>query len=130
MDIRIQISDTKLTSFTSESKQELGSVLYGIADAIVDEAARIERSERGDGKSGEIVRNDVTKAASLFSRYIERRKSTRVFIACEMGSTISAILAGIMLPQYNISVFFLITGVVFLIFAVVLSLYLIMKKNN
>jgi len=129
MDIRIQIPDNKLASFTASSKEELSSKMAGIADAIVDEATRIERSERGDGTQGEVVRNDVVKAASLFTRHIDHRRAKKVFAVCEVGSTVSGLLAGIMIPMYESNVLYMISGIFFLVISVILSFYLIFFKD-
>ena len=129
MDFLVQVDDSKLTSFTDSSKSELQLKLNGIANDIVDEAMRIERSERGDGNNGEIVRNDVAKAASLFTRFIERRKGKKVFAFCEIIGSLSGLMAGIFLPMYERNVVCLIAGVIFLLLAGMLSLYLIVNKD-
>lgn len=129
MDFLVQVEDKKLTSFTDSSKSELQLKLNGIANDIVDEAMRIERSERGDGNNGEIVRNDVTKAASLFTRYIERRKGKKKFAVLEILGSLSGLLAGVFLPMHNDSILYLIIGVIFILSSGGLSMYLINNKD-
>lgn len=129
MEFSVQVEDNKLTSFTDSSKTELGMKLNGIANGIVDEAMRIERSERGDGNNGEIVRNDVAKAASLFTRYIERRKGKKKFAVLEILGSLSGLLAGVFLPMHNENVLYLVFGVLFILLSGGLSMYLINNKD-
>ena len=129
MDFTVQVDDNKLTSFTVSSKSELLLKLNGIANDIVDEAMRIERSERGDGNNGEIVRNDVAKAASLFTRYIERRKGKKIFAFLEIFGSLSGLLAGVFLPMHNDSIFYLVIGVIFILCSGGVSMYLINNKD-
>ncbi len=129
MDFTVHVEDNKLTSFTDSSKAELGLKLNGIANDIVDEATRIERSERGDGNTAEVVRNDVVKAASLFTRYIERRKGKKTFAVLEILGSLSGLLAGIFLPMHDKGVSYLIFGVIFILFSGALAVYLINNKD-
>ena len=129
MDFTVQVDDNKLTSFTDSSKSELKLKLNGIANDIVDEAMRIERSERGDGNTGEIVRNDVAKAASLFTRYIERRKGKKIFAFLEILGSLSGLMAGVFLPMHSDSTFYLVFGVLFILISGVTSIYLINSKD-
>lgn len=129
MDFLVQVEDKKLTSFTDSSKSELQLKLNGIANDIVDEAMRIERSERGDGNTGEIVRNDVAKAASLFTRYIERRKGKKIFAILEILGSLSGLMAGVFLPMHSDSTFYLVFGVLFILISGVTSIYLINSKD-
>lgn len=129
MDFTVQVDDNKLTSFTDSSKSELKLKLNGIANDIVDEAMRIERSERGDGNTGEIVRNDVAKAASLFTRYIERRKGKKIFAVLEILGSLSGLMAGVFLPMHSDSTFYLVFGVLFILISGVTSIYLINNKD-
>lgn len=129
MDFLVQVDDSKLTSFTTSSKSELQLKINGIANDIVDEAMRIERSERGDGNNGEIVRNDVAKAASLFTRYIERQKGKKIFAFLEIFGSMSGLLAGIFLPMHNDNILYLVIGVIFILCSGGVSMYLINNKN-
>lgn len=129
MEFTVQVEDNKLISFTDSSKTELRMKLNGIANDIVDEAVRIERSERGDGINGEIVRNDVIKAASLFTRYIERRKGKKKFAILEILGSLSGLLAGVFLPMHGDDVFFLVFGIIFILMSGGISMHLINNRD-
>lgn len=126
MEIRFVIDDKKVSTFIQSAKDELNNQTKLIAEAIADEAARIEKSER-DGS--EIVRSDVETASQLFKRHIERRKKKQSQTYCQAGSTITGLIAGGMISLYNEGVIFLILGILFLLASACLTLYLIFGKE-
>jgi len=95
MTLDIDIPDTKVANFSNLAKDELKTQINDISQKLVEEALRVESSERLKGDKQEVTSSVVLKSAELFLRRYNSKKGNIKRMCIEISSTIFITLSGI-----------------------------------
>lgn len=132
MKFDIDITDAKVATFSNQAKDELKTQIDDISIKLVDEALRIETSERLKGDKQEVTSSIVQKASELFQiRYNHDNNRTKR-ICVEICSLVSMSLASIAFTiafhdlSNNSSTLFI--AIIFLMVGIATSVISIMGK--
>lgn len=68
MDITVQIDDSQISSFSTEAKSALTQVCKDYASAIIDEAKRIEQTDRVGSGQAEVIASHIDEARKNYRR--------------------------------------------------------------
>lgn len=95
MTLDIDIPDTKVANFSNLAKDELKTQINDISWKLVEEALRVESSERLKGDKQEVTSSVVLKSAELFLRRYNSKKRNIKRMCIEIFSTTFITLSGI-----------------------------------
>lgn len=132
MTLNIEINDAKVANFTSQAKDEIKIQIDDISSKLIEEALRIERSERLKGDKQEVTSSVVQKAAELFflrySRVKSRKRKVLIEIASLLLMSLSSILFTIAFSDLQNKLTVLCFAITFLTIGIVFSVISIMNK--
>lgn len=132
MTFEINIVDTKVGSFSNRAKDELKSQMIIISEKLVDEALRIETSERLSGDVQEVTSSIVQKASELILRRYDyvKRKTPRVYVEIFslVTMSLSSVLFTIAFSNISSNICALYIALPFFAIGIVTSVLSIMNK--
>lgn len=132
MKLDINISDVKVASFSNRAKEELKSQIVDISNKLVDEALRIETSERLRGNEQEVTSSIVQKASELFLRKYDYIKKKPYRIVTEIVALVAMSLQGILFTiafqDISNNLLALVFAIIFLVVGIITSVLSIMNK--
>lgn len=122
MELNIVVSDESIDSFTQAAKEELKRNLVEISRGIVEESNLIERTERDDGSTHEVIESDVKSASRFFKRHIYRNRISKRKKVLNAIATLSSFASGIMFG-FSSSTLLLILAIILCVAFVVAYLF-------
>lgn len=132
MKIEIDISDNKVSPFSNQAIDELRGQISNLTNKLVDEALRIEASERLKGGSQEITSSVVQMAADLFliryNKVKKRNKKVLIEIASHIFTLLTSILFAIAFDDLQNNCLILVIAIISLGLAITFSVISIMNK--
>jgi len=132
MKLDININDAKVASFSNRAKKELETQIVDISDKLVDEALRIETSERLRGNEQEVTSSIVQKASELFLRKYDYIKKKPYRIVTEIVALVAMSLQGILFTiafqDISNNLLALVFAIIFLVVGIITSVLSIMNK--
>lgn len=95
MKIEIEITDEKIANFSDLAQRELKAQICDISNKLIDEAGRVEASERLSGDVKEVTSSIVRKASELFLRRYNYNKKTPQRVIIDIVAILSMSLTGV-----------------------------------
>ncbi|MBI5935954.1 MAG: hypothetical protein HY867_19790 [Chloroflexi bacterium] len=97
--MQINISDEGLKYLSRQAEDELSSIIAMHAKSIIEEASKLEVSERGNVGEPEITRVHIRDAITTFRRIPQKPKKSIRLIGLKIAGNISTLVAGILGPE-------------------------------
>ena len=131
MKIEIDISDDKLQNLSPTAKTEISKVSKAYIEEVLDEASRIEESQRTSAGSAEVTAAIINDAVVFAKHYGIRKRKPKKQIFMQILAFIASILTG---GLFNTDKFkdigYVVLFLVVFLVAVVAAVYLILNDNN
>ncbi len=132
MKLNININDDKVINFSNQAKDELLAQITDISDKLIEEALRVEISERLKGYKQEVTSSIVQKTAELFlQRYNfvkNRKKRMGIEIASLVFMSLTSIFFTIAFQDLSNNVIVLLIAIILLMVGLITSVISIQNK--